>query len=171
MDNVTQSPVRHGAMRLATVKLIEVMSKGSPGEVLTDERTSVISGHDTHVGGNGYGYLCSAIRYCLREHGVVWRRVRGEARIECLSDDQKIDLADWERRGINRRTRRSMRTLGSVDPSRLSDEKRKEHLVLAAVCGTLLETSSPRTIKRLGGDGTPKALDMSRLLTAMTQTE
>lgn len=165
------SPPLFGPMRLATRKLIDVMSKGKPGDVLTDERTGEISERTTSVGGDGYGYLMSAIRYCLREHGVVWKRVVGEGLIECLTDPKKLSCVQAERRGVHRRTKRTMRTLRSVDSANLDDGQRKEHLVLVAVCGTLIQASSTRTVKKLTNDAAPKPLDMGRLLTAMTKSE
>ena len=160
----------YGSMRRATVKLIERMKDGKPGDELTDAELEEACEYPTGVDCKGYSYLQTAIRYCLREFGVPWRRVVGEDRIRCPLHTERTPMSVGERKRINRRAKRNMLLLGSVDRATLSTDQQHEHLVETAVSGTLAQASSSKTVKRLTKDVTqPVALDMGRLLMAFNQ--
>ncbi len=167
MNDVRPTNMAPGPMRLATVKLIELLRGGKDGEVKTDDELTEHCGYNTAVGKPGYGYLQSAIRYCLREHSVVWRRRRNENDIQCLNDSQKVGLATQEKQAIRRRGKRSLRVLNTVDPAKLDDEGRTTHWVEVATVGTLLSVTAPATAKKLAQQSKAEPLDAKGYLEAM----
>ncbi len=85
-ESVKATAVQQG-MRLATSKLIEVLSAGKVGDVLTDEQLFAICERKTMPGGDGYVNLLSAIRHVERKkYGLVWRRVAAAGCIKCLGE-------------------------------------------------------------------------------------
>ena len=114
------------------------------------------------------GYLQSAIRFCEREHGTVWRRVFGEGRIQCLGCVEKIALAKGQRKRVNRISKRTMRVLDSVMPASLSNDEKREFLSLSAMHGALTVLSADKTDKKLKSD-TPVKADPNKLLAAMME--
>ena len=84
-ESVKATAVQQG-MRLATAKLIEVLSAGKVGDVLTDEQLYTICERKTMPVGNGYVNLQSAIRHVLKNYGLVWRRVATAGCIKCLGE-------------------------------------------------------------------------------------
>ncbi len=168
MNEVQPMSMAPGAMRLPTVKLVELFREGKPGDTHTDEALAKHCGHNTAVGQPGYGYLQTAIKYCLREYGIVWRRQRGENKIECLNDIQKVDFLSQERKGIRRRTKRGMHVAGAVVTSNLNDEDRTKHWVQTALFGSMLAITAPETTKKLAQKPETKAMDVAGYLTAMT---
>jgi len=173
----TAAPI--GGMRRATVLLIERLKQGKPGDSLTDAELTALCGKDTRAvcqdgtrkAGDGYGYLQTAMRHCLREYGILWRRVVGEGRVECIPNEAKVEVANAVRRHMHRQSKYAMRVLGSVDTAALNHDQRREHLIATAIQGTLLQASAPTTVKRLAQNNNPQPLDMHKLLAAMRTTE
>ena len=152
-------------MSWATAKLIDLLKDGKPGEsVLTDERMTAVCEKSTEVGGNGYGNLGSAIRYCVRNYGLVWQRVVGENCIQCLNDPAKLILVDSRRQHVHRSTNRAGLELGTISPANLSDEDRTTfHATLAQIGGIKL-MSSAGTRKKLIQQGANHKPELAKLL-------
>lgn len=160
-------------MSLATSKLIEAMKNGKPGDMLTDEELERICGlacHSRQKGGEpgkGYGYVGTAIRYCVREHRVVWKRVPRAACIKCLKPDEIRTVAKARRRHICKVGKWGVRELATVEIDRLSDSERREHLLCTAQLGALAGMADNTMTKKLEARNVTQAPDMQRLLEAM----
>ncbi|NIA15166.1 MAG: hypothetical protein GWP08_13925 [Nitrospiraceae bacterium] len=153
----------------ATAALIDALKTGTPGNVLTDEQLRDIARRDTAPGGKGYASLQSAIRHCERNHGVVWKRRPGAACIECLSDPQKLDLADRHRRHVHKTANRAVRQLATVDTNGLPEADRSKFNVHFAQLSTLAAFSSTGTRKKLEVRKASREADMSKMLEAFRE--
>jgi len=160
-----------GQKSLATVKLIERLKTGTPGEMLTDEALTVIAERDTRTGGNGYANLNTAIRYCEREHGIVWSRVAGASCIKCCNPGDIRTLSHKTRRHVRKAAHRSVIQLQAVDPVAMSDTERSEHMVCLAQAGTLAVVADNRTTKKLEARTVTKPLDLTKLLEVWKENE
>ena len=172
-DEQQKQTVVLGGMRQATVKLIEKLKTGKPGDTATDAELTEACGKstrpcepDTKLPGEGYAYLLSAIRYCEREYGVVWRRVHGEEHIQVLNNAGKLGLASSHRKHVHRMAKRTMRVLGSVVPSELDDEAKRDFLSMSAMHGALATLTTSKAVKKLKA-GEPVVADPKRLLAAL----
>lgn len=150
---------------VATSLLIECLKGGESGDEVTDEELFEICHKATVSGANGYGNLQSAIRYCLRQ-GVVWQRVRGEDKIRCLDGPEKLARAEFDKRGIRRRAKRSVRVLGSIDREKDfdNDQDRRRFDVHFAQQSTIAVLADSYTTRKLEAKTKPEPVDRSRLL-------
>lgn len=153
-------------MRLATSKLIEELKVGAVGAVRTDEDLSKICERNTRVGGNGYGYLQSAIRHVLRYYDLVWKRIPAANALRCLGPVETIDLARSSTRSIARKARRAANQLKAVK-NLVTEDNRTEYLLSVAHTGTLALLASESGRKKLEVRGVDKPLDLGRLLENM----
>lgn len=122
--------------------LIERLSTGNPGDIVTDEELSRMIGRDTRPDGDGYTYLLSAIRYVCRNHGVVWSRRRGEHLLVCQDSAGALTLAQSGVQHIRRAAIRSLDVLATVKHNELTAEQRVAHRA------TLLQIGAIRTFSR-----------------------
>lgn len=163
---VTQSHAVPG-MRLETVKLIDALKDGKPGDTFADEQLQAICGKDTRVTGDGYSYLGSAIRHCRNNYSVVWERVKGAGCVKCLAWDEVGESVDGDRRRIHRRARVACKKLGTVDIQDVPEEQRVGFLAKAAHVGTLAAISDKASLKKLEARSITQPLDLKKLLEAM----
>lgn len=149
---------------LFTVKLIDRMKAGRPGDVLTDEQLAEACGRSCAPGGDGYGNLQSAIRACRREFRVVWRRIREGGAIRCLIAGEILSGAEADRGAWHRAAKRSADKLACADPSELDETGRKRLTTEMAMAGSVVLLSRPSTLKKLEARSISKPLDFERLL-------
>jgi hypothetical protein len=170
MSEVTETPTGNGrvvpTMMLPTSKLIGTLRDGPIGATRTDEELSRIAERDTRVGGNGYGYLQSAIRHVLRHHQLVWKRIPGAGAIRCLGGSETITYARSRTKGIARSARRTVQQLRAVERD-VAPETQSEYLVTMAVAGTLQQLASDSGRKKLEARGIDSPLDLGKLLVNM----
>lgn len=158
-------------MALATTQLIEHMKSGKVSDQLTDEELTRCCARDCRPGGNGYGYLQTAIRRCRDDYGVVWYRVTGAGYIECVTPET-IRAKSRARRGTMRRAcRRTLRELGTVDLAALPDTERSEHLLELAQTGTIARMTEPTTTKKLAARNVQKPIETGKLLEAILASQ
>jgi len=155
-------------MNRATVKLIEKMKQGKPGDKLMAQELQDITEHDcrprTH--GKGYSYLGSAIRYCLNNFGIVWAWQRDCDCIECLSDKGKLNAAESMQKHVYRTGKRELKVLKAADPKGLdTDEDRRAYAARVAIAGTIVQVTAAKTVKKLTAD--TRDVDRRKLLEAM----
>lgn len=149
---------------LYTVKLIERMKDGKPGDVLTDEQLEDACGRDCSPSGEGYGNLQSAIRACRREFRVVWRRIREGGAIRCLVAEEIMSGADSDRKAIHRAAKRSVDKLACTNPAELDENGRKRLTTTMAVHGSMALLSKTETVKKLEARNVSKLIDSGKLL-------
>ncbi len=166
MNEVTRTSAVPG-MRLETVKLIDALKTGKPGDTYTDEQLQQICDKDTRVTGDGYSYLGSAIRHCRNNHGVVWERVKGAGCIKCLNWEEVGESVDGDRRRIHRRAKVSCKKIATVDLAVVPEAGRVAFLAKAAHVGTLAAISDKGSQKKLEARKVTEPLDLKKLLEAM----
>jgi AraC-like DNA-binding protein len=151
-------------MHVCTAQLIDCLKDGQVGDVLTDEDLTRICGKSTKVDGDGYGYLNSAIRYVLKQHGIVWKRDRGANAIKCLNADEIIQSSEQDRKHIHRVGKRTVRRLGTVDIERLPVSTRKAHTLQLAQMATVVGMSSKNTQKKLEVREKVEPMDVAKMI-------
>ena len=158
--------VRPG-MRLETVRLIELLKKGTIGDTLTDEQLTKACGQDTRVGQKGYPYLRSATNNVLNNPPyLVWQRVTGAGIIKCLGPTEVAGVADATRRSTLKREKRAVCQMRAVYDEGTDQEKRalSERI---AIHSTLAAFSTGHTAKKLAARNFTEAPDPARLLEAI----
>jgi hypothetical protein len=160
-----KSAVPNNIPSLATVKLTERLSNGTPGDVLTDEQLKETCGKDCRPNGQGYGSLATAIRRALTDKTLVWKRLAGQDAIKCLTAEEIDALSDSSRKHIHRISRRSRRQIMAAAVN--GDEELQKHLgVKLAIMGSVEACSSSRLQKKLAVRDETQPLDANRLLEA-----
>jgi hypothetical protein len=167
--NDTKAAVGPATLHLSTVKLIEKMRDGTPGDKLTDEQLTEACGHDTRVGGRGYGYLQSAIKRCENHHGITWKRILGGDCIECLDNSGLMGLAESKRKHLRRVSKRTCRQLATADATQMGKDEKTEYLASVAQFGTLVQFAGTATTKKLVARNITEALDPARMLEALKE--
>ena len=171
METVKRTSIP-AAMSLFTSQIIDVLvAKEGPGAETTDEVTTEACGRDTRVGGDGYNYLLSAIRWCRRNRRVNWERIRGANRLRCLNAYDTLESVKRDRRIIGKKARVGIQKLGNVSADELSPEDRPKFNVEAAQLGMLALAAAEKTTKRLTEqDGAPQTPKLPELLEMMTSS-
>ena len=159
----------HKGVGPVAAQLIDKLKGGEPGDTLTDIELKEVCGHDTRPKGKGYSSLGTAIRFCIREHGILWSRIRGANAIKCLDPERKIEFVAATNKHVARVTRRGVNILGSIEVKELPEEKRPDYFAALAQTGTLAEISRANTRKKLEAHGITKPFDMQKMLEAMSE--
>lgn len=142
ITNVIRGP------NLATIKLREALKDGRPGDTKTDEELKGICGKNTRVGGDGYVYLISAIKFCETNYNVVWQRITSANAIKCLTPEEIRATTEGKRKHIHRTAKRGARQLATALEG-LPEAERQVHLTAMAHLGALAQFSSTKTQKQL----------------------
>lgn len=154
-------------LMLFTSQLVAAMKTGKSTDVLTDEQLTEISGKNCRPGGDGYGYLQSAIRICERDYGVVWQRVRGADCIKCQTAEGVVEMSKAGIKSTYKRMRRSVRQLGTVSVGELSDDSRQAYYTQLCHAGTLANCASSSFRKKLAQRNISVPIEPLKLLEAM----
>lgn len=167
-EPATISRIEHiPGVSITSSRLIDRLKTGTPGDVITDEDLTSVCGKDTRPNGKGYSSLQTAIRYCEREHNVVWRRIKGADCIKCLEWSERLEQDNKYRRHIHRTAKRSVRVVNSIDTSELKPSDQREVNIRTAQMMTLASMSSADMRKKLEARDIQEPLDMPKLLEAM----
>ena len=134
-----------------TVRLIEMLKGGKPGDEISDGTLTEVIGLHTASGEKGYAYLMSAIRHCERNHSVVWRRVKGEGIVMCLNPMEVIELTHGDVSSIRRKARRGSRRLYGIQQEQIPIAERPQCNALAAQLGFIASISTDSATKKLAG--------------------
>lgn len=134
---------------LETSMLIKAIQNGKPGDVMTDEELTKVCGKQTAPHGEGYSYLMSAIRHVLREHRILWKRIREKGCIKCLGNEECLMEVRGDLKATGRKARRARTKLVAIDNSALSHGKRLEAVALEYIMGMVAKIGKPSIVKRL----------------------
>lgn len=157
-------PIPHG-VTWQTSALVGILSRGKPGDFISDATLSEPIGLDVRPGNRGYGYLQSAIRTCGREHRIHWARAYKAGGIRCLTPEEVVSKSKGVRRHVHKVTFRDQRRLESLDAKSMNDNQRREWVTSLSQNGGLLLFSSHATeTKLLKADGDGKVIDPRKLL-------
>jgi hypothetical protein len=151
-------------MSLQTLKLIDLLSNGKVGDIITAEAMSQCIGVGVCPDDKGNAYLQSALRYLIKHNGLVWRWQAKQFCVKCLDANEITELADWRRGKIKRESRKACREVAiALDRgAELSDDQRGKALALAAQHGT---------IAQFAGSSTTKAIEVRKLTKLPTLSE
>jgi hypothetical protein len=169
MSAVERTTTIIGQKRAETVKLIERMKDGKQGDRIADEDLRRLVGKSCAPGGEAYGYLMSAMRYCLKEHDASWERDRGTGSIICQGPSEARNSVASNLRSCRRRTNRDLRRLRVTCNGNMEDGERQQHNVLIAQVGAVAAMSDLKTTRKLEARNITQPLDMNRLLEAFKQ--
>lgn len=147
---------------LQTSKMIEAMKTGKAGDLITEEQLTKIC----EIPWNE-GHLASARRYCLRNHGIIWARVRGAQAIKCLSSSETLTVGESDLKRVHRASKRAVRKLATVKPNELKNGEHTKLNSLMAQHGTLAAFSSSQASKALETRKASEPVELKRLLEAM----
>ena len=167
MSETVQKYQNIPGISIFTMKLIEALKEGKIGDTFTDEALYEICGRNTACDQPGYGNLQTAIRHCVRNHGIVWRRVRDANQIKCLSNCERIEVGEIERRRIHKRAQRATKIMQTVDTSKLGNDDRIRFNITAAQLGMLAMLASKGAATKLSVRDISTPIDMKKMLAAL----
>lgn len=151
--------------RAETSKLIERLKSGKPGDRVTDAELSAIAGADTSPSGGGYGWLQSAIATCVRDHSVVWQRVRHAGYLECLDADRLEKVGKGSLRSIRKKARVTSRRLVCADLTSATPEVKQGLMMTLAQLGAIHNAAGPKAISAAPAN----QLDLKKLVESMRE--
>jgi hypothetical protein len=166
MSELRQITITHGC-GVHTSKAIELLKTGKPGDTLTDEQVSAHVGKNCGVGKAGYGNLVTAMNRVLKDHGVLWVRVRGARALKCCKWDEKHESAGGDMKRAYRAAKKGARKVAAILLDDVPAEKRSEILALGAQLGTIAQFSRGSSTKALEARHVTKPLDMTETLKLM----
>lgn len=135
------------------------------GEIVAYEKVTEIIGRDARS--KGRPTLVSAEKIVQREHQIVFGTVRGVG-IKRLSDDEIASLGIDGTRKIHRTARRTIKSLGCADFSKMKNESKIRHNMAMSLLGVFYEITKSNGIKRIESAVavTQKSLPVSQTLEA-----
>ncbi|MHC4687684.1 MAG: hypothetical protein ACYTEW_25765 [Planctomycetota bacterium] len=167
-EKVQVAAVPHG-LSSVTVRLIERMKSGKPGDFASDEDLSSIAGKSTAVTGDGYSNLRTAQKRVSQDYGVEWERERGAAGLRCCtSADIAADTHKNVRR-VRRFTRRALQKANNADLQILDDVEKQRLLTNAAQLGAMAVMAETNTEKKLLARQVNSTPDAAKLLEAFAK--
>lgn len=154
-----------GRLGVTSAALVELLRKGKPGDMLTDEQLTAACGKPTQTGGDGYQSLQRAIQHVRSNHSLVWQRIPKANAIRCLNADETVVAVGSDLKSIRRKTRRTVAKLETVDVAQIENpENKTKATVLAAMFGAIQVVASGATAKKLevraDGIKTPSAAEV-----------
>lgn len=138
-----------GQLGVRAAALVELLSTGKPGDLITDEKMAEVCGQSVTPGGKGYASLQSAIRYVRVNHGLEWKRIPKVNGIKCLDGGETITVGQSDLRAVRKKSRRAMQKLGTVKREALTDEEKKTHTTLLSQFGALALFADNGTTKKI----------------------
>ncbi len=126
-QQIMQRPMVNG-VSLMTSLIVDRLSQGKPGDVITDNDLFTITNLDCSVGGRGYPNLQSAINIVLREKSIVWERVRKTGMLKCLKSPEVAMAVSRGVTRIRKATARVIRKSNAVNIEELPRNQQAEFL-------------------------------------------
>lgn len=163
MSSVIQIPRYGRCYSPVTLKLIDRLKDGHPGDVITDEQLHEVCGHRTAVNHAGYTNLLTAMRYVRGHFHKNWQRVHGAGAIKCLNSVETLDRGDSNRRMIRRKAVCAMNELRTIDPEQI-EGRGTEYNALIAQSATLILFADHGVTKKLQAREKEKPYDPTEAL-------
>ena len=158
-------------MTVFTAQLIEKLKDGKPGDVLTDTDLVRVSEKNCRCGGNGYGYLMSAVRHCVKHYGVVWQRLPRAGCIKCLNAEEIAALGESAPRRIQRACNRTLAKMKTADVTAMTESGRTGYNLSLAQLGFIAHLSGSGGRKRLEARKISGPLYFSKMLDNMSKQD
>jgi hypothetical protein len=137
----------------ADTKIIEsVLAEAKIGETVTYETLSKAIGRDVRT--FAFASLRSARHGLLQSKNYVFG-VEQNVGLVRLDDDQIVDSTEDDRKRMQRAANRTIKKLGVVDYGKLSEDKKKQHVVASATMGAVALFSGKNAQKRIEQKVTP----------------
>lgn len=131
---------------IETSLIVEQFKGKAPGAAATWKELSDLIGRDART--SGMGYLQTARRILLREYGILLETVRGEG-VRIADDAGKLSASSRDMGSARRALGRASRKLEAVEPSKLTDDQRKEFHARTSVLGALRLLATPHAVGRV----------------------
>ena len=131
-----------------TKLLVEFLSTKMEGTTIKYEELEELIGRPIRAGSTGYGYLTSAKRILLRDHGKL---IDAEPKIgiRVCTNEEKMLVSGRDVKRARRAVKRSGQKLRSVDYDRLTDDKKVEWNASMSLTDCLVFLSAPKAIARV----------------------
>lgn len=149
---VDRSPVPQGCA-FEVGQLLELLAAGEPGDILTDEEMGRLIHMKIKPGDRdsvGFRRLRTALRRSRQVRGIVWKRLFGEGRIQCLGPVESLDEADRRKVAARRQLNVASEIHGTVVPEDVPEEQRSRYLAQGMVLHagrTLLRAPAQKAIE------------------------
>jgi hypothetical protein len=111
----------------------------------------------------GYGYLASAKRILLRDHGIL---IDAEPKVgvRVCTNEEKMLVAGRDVKRARRAVKRSGQKLRSVEYDRLTDEQKRDFNSRMSLAGALELLSAPKAVAKVAQIITDHALPSAKTL-------
>lgn len=133
---------------LETRLLVEEVSKGPEGRVITYGEMEKLIGRPVKTGTRGYGYLQSAKRILLRDHDILLD-AEPKVGIRICTNSEKLTVAGRDIRKAGRAVKRSGQKLRSVAYDQLTDAEKREWNARSSLAGALNLLAAPAAAKKV----------------------
>ena len=124
---------------LHTSRALDALAAGRPGDLIDREQMTKIVGRSCEKGedGNGKSNVCSAIRICEQERGIVWRWSSADSAWKCFNPKECVGEGTKSVSKAARAVNRGLRVIATVDPAVLDEETRREYSLTCAIAGVM----------------------------------
>lgn len=149
MQNENQKEVKEfqqvKGMSPITAMLIDRLKNGKPNDTIDEDEWGKETNTELGTEGRNYSHLMSAIKFCEREHGVVWQRVRKTSIIKCLNASERVNVGRQKLEHIRKTGKRTVRVVASADMRELSNEEKTEAYKQIAHLGAICTFAGSKT--------------------------
>jgi len=151
------------SVSLETKALVDFFSAKPEGTTVTFAEMEELIGRPVMHGSSGYGYLQSARRILLRDHGLL---IDAEPKVgvRVCTNEEKLLVSGRDVKRARRAVKRSGQKLRAVDYNRLTDEKKREWNGRMSWASALELLSAPKAAKRIEMAVTDHALPSAKTL-------
>jgi len=138
MPTFTRPRPTPGVYAANTTAAMDRLTKGQPGDTITEQEMAAIISEPCGAMTSGYGVVTRAIRYTRRDANVVWQRDRAIPGWRCLDDGERIKYVRQSgAKRIGRLARKNLEIL-AADSSKLNAEQKRDQQILQVTHGMIL---------------------------------
>ena len=144
-----------------------LLSQGKPGDVISPQHAeSVLGVSCTNSLHKGWKTVAGVIKRVEKTHAIFWRWDRDQKVLRCLTNTEKPAVLKRDTRLMQRRARRSLVMVRTMDFDSLTAEQRKDATVSSTVCSLVeIATSVPvRKTLVMFAERTPAVIDEAQLI-------
>lgn len=133
---------------IETKLLVDLIKDKEEGTTISYAEMEQCIGRSVKSGTQGYGYLSSAKRILLRDHGVL---VDAEPKvgIRVCTNEEKMIVAQRDVKRARRAVKRSGQKLRSVEYQRLTEDQKKDFNSRMSLAGALELLSAPKAVEKV----------------------
>lgn len=133
---------------LETKAIVDYLAARPEGSTVTYIALEELIGRPVTAGTQGYGYLASARKILLRDHGVL---IDSEPKVgvRVCTNAEKLLVSGRDVQRARRAVKRSGQKLRSVEYARLDDGQKREWNARMSIAGALELLAAPRAVAKV----------------------